>query len=189
MNTLYLPDLIGLTGKAGAGKDTAAQYLVSEHGYRIASFAAPLRAMLMGLLGYAGQHSGWLTERALKEEPIPGLGHSYRALAQTLGTEWGRQCLGEHFWTRLMAAHMEAHPAARWVITDVRFPNELAFLRAADGVLWEVVRYGLPEVRQHVSECALGTAEPDAVLFNLGDLEQLHLRVDALLANPTRSAA
>jgi hypothetical protein len=189
MSTLYLPDLIGLMGKAGAGKDTAAAYLVQEHGYRVASFAEPLRAMLLPLLGYAGAHSGWMSERELKETAIPGLGHSYRTLAQTLGTEWGRQCLGEDFWCRLLGAHMEAHPAMRWVITDVRFPNELAFLRAADGVLWEVVRYGVPEVRAHVSESALEDAAPDAVLFNLGSVEQLHLRIDSLLANPERASA
>lgn len=189
MTALYLPNLIGLCGRAGAGKDTAAAWLASQHGYRVASFAEPLRAMLIGLLGYAGAHSGWMTERELKEQPIPGIGHSYRTLAQTLGTEWGRQQLGEDFWCRLMAAHMQAHLAERWVITDVRFTNELSFLRAADGVLWEVVRYGLPEVRHHVSECALDDAAPDAVLFNLGDIEQLHLRIDALLANPDRSAA
>jgi len=189
--TRYLPSLIGLTGPAGSGKDTAARYLEQAHGYRIVSFAAPIRAMLGGLLGYVGEHSGWMTERELKEQPIPGIGRSYRELAQTLGTEWGRNVLGTEFWLDLLATHCTRRGGTHFVVTDVRFPNELQLLRAADGVIWQLLRHGIGPVRDHVSESALGAAEPDACLLNSGTAEQLHERIEALLAEPStrRSSA
>jgi hypothetical protein len=187
--TLYLPDLVGLAGKAGAGKDTVAQYLERKHGYCVVSFAAPIRAMLMGLLGHVGQHSGWITERELKERPIPGLGRSYRELAQTLGTEWGRQVLGESFWTDVLAGHCAARKGTRFVVTDVRFPNELQLIRASGGAVWQVVRHHLRPVRSHESETAIEEEDPDAVLFNTGTIEQLQDRIEALLANPKRRSA
>jgi hypothetical protein len=187
--TLRLPDLIGLAGKAGAGKDTAAHYLEQQHGYCIVSFAAPIRAMLMGLLGHVGQHSGWITERELKEKPIPGIGRSYRELAQSLGTEWGRRVLGEAFWTDVLAGHCAARRGARFVVTDVRFPNELQLIRAHGGTVWQLVRHHLRPVRAHESETALDEEDPDAILFNTGTVDQLHERIEALLVDRTRRSA
>lgn len=38
-------------------------------------------------------------DRVKKEQPIPQLGgKSFRRLAQTLGTEWGRNCVGDSIW-------------------------------------------------------------------------------------------
>ncbi len=186
---LYLPNLIGLTGKAGAGKDTAARHLAHAHGYRIASFATPLRRMLGALLGYVGQRSEWMHERALKEQPVPGIGHSYRTLAQTLGTEWGRECLGQDIWLELMAGHMAVHPSERWVITDVRFANELAFVQRHDGVCWLLQRDDAAAVRGHVSEAGLGMDGVHAVLPNNGSVEELHHRIDDLLTTPIARSA
>ncbi|WP_346927659.1 hypothetical protein, partial [uncultured Arthrobacter sp.] len=41
--------VIGLSGFAGSGKSTVANYLVEEHGFTRLSFAAPLKKMLRTL--------------------------------------------------------------------------------------------------------------------------------------------
>lgn len=41
--------IIGLTGLAGAGKSTAAQFLVAEHGFSRVPFAGPLKRMALDL--------------------------------------------------------------------------------------------------------------------------------------------
>ena len=45
------PLLIGLSGKAGSGKDTAAEYLMAMHGFRQVAFADPLRAVVSAVFG------------------------------------------------------------------------------------------------------------------------------------------
>lgn len=58
--------IIGLTGEAGSGKDTIADYLVSHHDFRKISFAEPLRRGLQAMFGIP-MHM--LQDRAIKHLP------------------------------------------------------------------------------------------------------------------------
>ena len=151
--------IIGLTGKAGAGKDTAAQFIreqLQASGRRVAveAFANPIRQMLLAI----GVPDQYLRDRRLKEEPIPGFnGASYRMLAQTLGTEWGRHCLGRSFWIQMLqhrlARAAEVQPAPEFlVVTDVRMLNEAQWVKEQGGWVVRVTRDNLPSVRDHESE-------------------------------------
>ena len=115
--------IIGFTGKAGSGKDTAADYLVSKYGFEKVSFAAILKKMLAA----AGMPEP--SNRDDKEKLIDGLGFTWRHAAQTLGTEWGRQCLGEDVWVNLTMKSLD--PNKNYVFSDVRFDNE------AEAILWQ----------------------------------------------------
>ena len=146
----HAPLLIGFCGKSGSGKDTAADYLIRSHDFVATSFAAPLRTMVGALLEDAGQPQTWLTERELKERPVPVIGQSARRLLQVLGTEAGRS-LDAELWVRLCAFrlglpyrnspdHINAPIASRLIITDVRFPNEAQLILDSGGYLVHVVR-------------------------------------------------
>lgn len=184
-----LPPIIGLTGAAGAGKDSVAIILASRHGALRLSVAEPIRAMLAALLDHLDISRDYLTERELKETNIPGIGSSYRQLAQTLGTEWGRQQI-PGLWINMARTLMDNIDADNrragfdprmWVISDVRFPDEAEFVRQRGGVIWRVVRPGLEPVRPHISEAGAHTIEPDARLINDSTVEHLAQRVAALL--------
>lgn len=184
------PILIGLCGAAGSGKDTAAAHLQDAHQFARCAFAEPLRAMLEALLAECGLDHAWLFEPQLKEQPIPHLGHSYRALAQTLGTEWGRTLLGDDFWLRaagLACGMPHVNPALNApihdaiVFTDVRFPNEAGWLRARGGVLVRVQRPGAAPVRRHVSEQLVDDLAADHTVHNSSGLGHLHEQLDALV--------
>lgn len=186
-----LPDpfIVGFSGPAGVGKDTAADHLVRAHGFHRFAFADPLREMLFALLEQAGVDHAWATEPHLKEQPIPGLGVSYRHLAQTLGTEWARQQLGADFWLRVASmalglsgagGHVTAPIHDRIVIPDVRFPDEAAWITAQGGVVIRISR-PVPGVRPHISEQLLDHIEPWAVVPNHGPITELHHRLDALM--------
>lgn len=174
--------IIGLCGPAGSGKDTVRSLLEQHYDFAGLAFAEPIRGMLRELFASNGISEEFIDDRALKEAPIPALGTSYRHLAQTLGTEWGRQCMGADFWLNIAGAYLadlKAQGYERFVVSDVRFANEAAWVRAQGGVVWRVERPGLASVRAHVSEAQ--DFEADAVIDNNGTVQQLYKTVDALL--------
>jgi hypothetical protein len=180
--------IIGFCGRAGAGKDTAAQLLQDLWWPEFAEFGAasarvtrvaladPMRDMLRAL----GIPAEYLSDRALKEAPIPGLDRSYRQLAQTLGTEWGRNCNGEDFW--LKVAGLKIRNAKGLVmITDVRFPNEADWLRAQGGYLVRIDRPGVAAVNPHPSEQYADSLRVDYVLDNSGSIAKLRAQLGVML--------
>lgn len=177
---------IGLCGPAGCGKDTVRAILEQRHDFAGLAFADPMRAMLAALLDATGCSNEYMTRRDLKEAAIPGLGLSYRRLAQTLGTEWGRLCLGENFWLRAAENEAERLRLQGWqriVYSDVRFANEAAHIRQQGGLIWHVHRPATAPVAAHVSEEMPFLA--DRVVFNGGSREDLHQAVaDALTCIP-----
>lgn len=168
------PQLIGLSGYAGSGKDTVREHL-QNLGYIGFAFADPIRGMLRELLTSNGIDSGYMDDRALKEAVIPVLGVSYRHMAQTLGTEWGRS-LQDDFWLRLSGAYMadmQDDGETQFVISDVRFLNEAQWIRDRGGVIWYVERSSAVPVRPHVSESEIGRLTCDRLLHNNGTLDEL----------------
>ncbi len=192
--------LIGLTGLAGTGKDSAAEHLVREYGFVQASFADPIRSMVLQFLEEAGIAHAWMTERFLKERPIPGLGVSARALMQTLGTEVGR-ALHPDIWVRHLhmrlgfgrfggygtargARELLAPIHDRIVISDVRFTNEAAWLHSIGGHLVRLHRDSAPGVRLHASEQQVLDLSVHVDLWNNGPtLEGLHGLFDGVMAD------
>lgn len=182
---MQTPNIIGLTGPAGSGKDTVRDIL-AKHGYYGFAFADPIREMLKPLLLACGVDLAYMTARHLKEQPMPVLGVSYRQLAQTLGTEWGR-ALAPDFWLRMAAASMTEVSISTFgppcfVISDVRFPNEAEWIRGLGGQVWRIDRPGVAPVREHASEVLVATIEPDFTLSNDGSIGDLHSAVAAALA-------
>jgi hypothetical protein len=117
--------LLGLVGRKGSGKDTAAELLLSQ-GYQNVKFAGALKEMIRSLLAYQGVDESTIDrmiEGDLKEVPTDYLGgHTPRFAMQTLGTEWGRDLIGKNFWVGTAMRRAEGKPS---VVTDVRFPNEV----------------------------------------------------------------
>ena len=172
------PILIGLTGYAGTGKDTVREILEASGFYGFA-FADPIRNMVRELLASTGIDECWMTRRELKEEIIPQLGVSYRELAQTLGTEWGRS-LKPDFWLRTASAYvadLKHQGASALVVSDVRFVNEAAWVRSRGGVIWRIHRELAGPVREHVSETELDDIKPDVTLHNDGTVDDLRQTV------------
>jgi hypothetical protein len=181
--------IIGLAGPAGSGKDTVRHILELSHDFAGLAFAEPIRAMVRELLTSNGCSDDYITNRELKETPIPGLGVSARHMMQTLGTEWARKCLAEDFWLKLAATYMadlRGQGYRQFVISDVRFANEAEWVRAQGGEIWMIERPGLQPVRQHVSECVQFSV--DQMLRNDGTLADLERATLNALASAKRFA-
>lgn len=174
--------VIGLIGLKGAGKDTAAS-VFEVNGWRNMKFATPMKAMLQALVVSQGgtmDHAVRLTDGDLKEEPSDFLGgNTPRFAMQTIGTEWGRNIMGLHFWRdRLIQAGSQLHPnPAGVVITDARFPNEFETVRKLGGELYRIDRPELTKAAKlarekgelHESECHVLDVEVDGELRNVFD--------------------
>lgn len=177
------PKLIALTGPAGCGKSTAARVL-RRHGFARVKFAGPLKAMIRVMLTEAGVGRAEIrrmVEGDLKEKPHPVLcGRSPRHAMQTLGTEWGRDCISADLWVSLGMARVQSLMAAgrSVVIDDTRFPNEVSAIRSLGGRVVLVDRPGITPVVAHASE---GGVEWDACILNDGTRAAFELEVERAL--------
>jgi hypothetical protein len=181
--------LVGLCGPAGSGKDTVRAILENKHDFTGLAFADPIRGMVRELLVANGCSADYMERRDLKETAIPGLGVSYRHLAQTLGTEWARVHFGADFWVRTLAtrvAGLRGQGRRLFVVSDVRFANEAGWIRSQGGEVWMVERPGLAPVRAHASECI--NFRIDQVLRNSGTLADLERTTLDALAGAKRVA-
>jgi hypothetical protein len=172
--------LIGLSGKAGNGKDTVAKYLETHHEFIPLAFADPVKRGLEAM--FRLDHK-WLNDTEAKEQDIPELGVSGRVLMQTLGTEWGRNLIDENIWVDLMRRKILMLDTYDIVVTDVRFDNEAALIQELGGTLITVVREGKKDVGilGHASEAGLTSSFGSLILHNEGSKEELFKLVDKIL--------
>jgi len=172
-----LPDVVAFTGLAGSGKSTASEYLVDRYGYTRVRFAGPLKAA-MAALGFSQEE----IDGSLKETPHELLGgKTPRHAMQTLGTEWGRNCIVDDFWIRLWRRQVDEVLASggRVVVDDCRFQNEAVAIRKLGGDIFKIQgRGGI--AGSHSSEKGIGQIVDD-VLDNTGSVEELHQMVEEAL--------
>lgn len=162
----------------GAGKTTVANYLVENYGYERLKFARILKDMLFVFLESFVDDPWEYIEGDKKEDVIPDLGVTCRYLMQTLGTEWGRMQVGLDTW--VIATLNKLNPNQRYIIDDMRFPNEYKALKDKGFVLIKLVGYG-ELTQKHASEGSLDDFTFDYVIQNNGTLENLLDKIDLIL--------
>lgn len=203
--------LIALTGRAGAGKDSAADVLVRHRGYRRIAFADALRLEVA---------EAWRIDTAMLQDPttkewdVPALAlgmcgqpefvkwrvhafdddlsepRSARWVMQRWG-DWQRRANIDHY-AEIVLRCLRRQVGTGWtrlVVTDLRFTNELAHLRAHTGGLRlvRVWRNRSPHHTRyftHPSESELLELPTDADLVNgagLAELERDVLKMEERL--------
>lgn len=200
--------VVFLSGYPRVGKDEIANHLRDQYGYNKIAFADGVREFLLSLdpmipetglngnlidpdtqryywisLSEAVEKYGW---DKLKEDPITGV----RRLMQRMGTEVGREMLGEHFWVFWAEKKplKEVNGEYRVVVPDWRFPNEGGFSPGTGQRLrtyWFVDRPGFAPINDHKSESHYKKLREmsEHVINNEGTLEQTLAYVDRLIAN------
>jgi hypothetical protein len=181
--------LIGLSGYARSGKDTAAEVLVSEYGFTRIAFADKLREVLYKLdpvVGFQGNvfkmtifpkrvsevidQYGW---DGYKETEY---GSEIRSLLQRLGTEAGRETLWDSIWVDATLNNLS--PEGKYVVTDCRFPNEAQAILDKGGEVWRVSRRGVGPANTHASETSLDGWDFDKHLLNDSSREEFLTQVE-----------
>jgi len=115
---------------------------------------------------------------------------SVRELLQKLGTEAMRDGLHPNAWVNALFADyrgpkMSEYNPSNWIITDMRFPNEMEAVKDKGGITIRVVRPDMHSLQAmvpaHASETALDDAEFDYEIQNDGTLEELVSKVREIL--------
>lgn len=148
----WMPRLIAFTGAAQSGKTTCARWLWDKFGFSTFSFAAPLKRMLATLCPIDDKEA----------RPHVLCGKTVREAMQTLGTEWGRNCIGGEIWLRAAKVeieHLQSIGVPGVACDDVRFDNEAEMIRGLGGIVVALKRPGMPRM-QHASEAGI---RPDLI--------------------------
>jgi hypothetical protein len=138
--------IVGISGKQGSGKTTLAKSLISKYSGIHLKFADPLYKMHEAIRGV-------LKEFDYEMKPKDG------KLLQLLGTEWGRNTLGQSIWCSLTAnkivntvLEIDKWDKAFIVVDDARFENELDLFKALKEIHpdWNVltIRLECPETQR-----------------------------------------
>lgn len=123
-----------------------------------------------------------------KQQMNPEWNMTYREFLQRLGTEAMRDGLHTNVWVNALFADYKPLTYSdiggweypNWIITDMRFPNEMDAVKKRKGITIRVVRPGT-NVGTHPSETALDDADFDYEIINDGTIEDLVEKVRQIL--------
>lgn len=173
---------VSISGKAGAGKDTIADYLIETHGYKKISLADPIKRLVKDIF-VLSDHTVY--DRVAREQPLPQWnGWTVRKLLQIIGTELFRKNIDEDIWVKSLIYRVREDPNSNYVCADTRFPNELAYLKnnCKNFISIKVTRDGCDGnvgIKGHESEAY--DLETDFVINNNGNFQDLYNTVEEII--------
>ena len=204
--------IIGICGFIGSGKDTVADYLVNFHEFRRESFASTLkdavanvfgwdRTMLEGRTAQAREWREQVDPWWAKRLDMPTL--TPRWVLQYWGTEVCRKSFHDDIWIASLENKLR-NSQDNVVISDCRFPNEIASIRNVGGKIIWVQRGDLPDWYQvaldanaghnyavqelkmrkiHASETAWVGTDFDAILDNNHTIDNLYKQAALIVSH------
>ena len=149
--------IIGIVGFAGSGKGTVGDILVNDHDFTKLSFADAVKDATSAIFGWPrhlleGDTDESRKFRETKDEFWSArLGRDFipRLAMQLMGTEAGRNVFHQNLWVDVVERRIrqlqEDNLDHKFVIPDVRFPNEIEAIRKWGGFVVRIVRGNEPE--------------------------------------------
>jgi len=205
--------IIGINGKIGSGKDTIGDIIqkicITNDGpeFEVKKFAGKLKQIASLLTGIPVEK--FEDQEFKKLDMNPEWGMTYREFLQRLGTEAMREGLHTNVWVNALFADYKAKWVStgnaieedevslekeylNWIITDMRFENELEAVKEKGGITIRVVRphgytnphtgeYKEMPLNYHPSETALDEATFDYEIINDGEIVDLIEKVKEIL--------
>lgn len=209
--------IVGFVGLIGAGKDTAADFLVNFYEFRRESFASSLKDSISNIFGWdrtllegrtnesrewREQIDEWWAVRLNLPQLTP------RWVLQYWATDVCRNTFHEDIWIASLENKMRK-TSDNIVISDVRFPNEIAAIHNAGGIVIRVKRGDDPswfndaiemnsnnwplsfvakerieQLGIHSSETAWIGSNIDYVIFNDNTIDDLYNQIQTVIKNP-----
>ena len=139
--------IIGICGFQSSGKDTIADYLINNYGFKKLSFAGALKDIISIIFGWSRDKLEGLTkeDREWREEvdiwwakslDMPNLTPRY--VLQYFGTDLFRNHWHQDIWVKVLEKKLSDHENI--VVTDCRFENEINILKKYGGKILHVHR-------------------------------------------------
>lgn len=180
--------IVGLTGHYGSGKDATGAVLVEDFGFERVAFADEVRREVAT---QPWPHLPWRIRSRFAFDRLRGLdggdlareiwtkptSRRMRMLLQWWGTEY-RRAQDPDYWLKRVGERLAA--GGDFVVTDVRFPNEVELIRRHGGEVWMVQRDGCAG-DSHVSERGIAEILCDRFVANNDTLPELQARVRRLM--------
>lgn len=150
-------ELYGFCGKSGVGKN----YVAERVFYNIINRNSPKNTLIMAFADHI-KIDMCIKQNFKYEDVFYNKTDEIRRHLQTYGTEMGRDVYGENIWVDAMIYWIQTYydrGVKRFIITDVRFENEMQFIKKCGGynILVEAPSRSTisPDNAMHVSENSL----------------------------------
>jgi dephospho-CoA kinase len=176
--------IIGITGKAGSGKDTLAQNLINN-GYIKLSFGSALKDIVSIITGWSRDFvDGTNDERHLRETlKHPDYNKTCRELMQIIGTDLFRNQLADNIWVNIIKNKIESDKTNnKFVITDIRFNNEAHMIKSMGGHIIQIIRDNNQIISSHISENGI-VQDIDYIIENNGSKDELYDKLNNFITN------
>lgn len=174
------PLVVGIAGRLFSGKDTVANYMVSDHNYTRYAFADALKRLCSFAIDK--EEIGWNGQSWGGEKSEKG-----RKLLQAMG-HGAREALHPDIWIMALDREIKLN-APQWVvISDVRYPSEARYIKEnLGGLLIKVIRPDIdrsgPE-HQHPTEIYIDKMAVDCEIVNDGTVDELFEKIRWFIIDP-----
>jgi hypothetical protein len=198
-------DVIAVSGWKGSGKDTVAEFLVKEYGYKRLSFADKLKDLVSTQYSIPRE---WLDDRVMKETPLTSPPHCYpvipsdsfalnihymlrnelssgywtpRAICILEGSL--KRSVHSNYWVRSVVEEITSAPNQDYVISDMRYISEADIIRKmiTNARLIRIQRED-NIATQDPSERDLDNYKFDIYLPNKSTVPALHTNINAIVS-------
>jgi hypothetical protein len=172
--------LIGFCGLKRAGKDTCADYLVSKMGFNKISFADPIKDVCKILFNFNDDQLYGNSKEII--DPVWGI--SPRNTFQFIGTDLFRNNIDKlipgmekDFWIKVLQHKLDFDK--KYVIADVRFPNELNFIKKNGGIIIKINNNSCVKSDHEAENVSILNA--DYQIDNNSTIEELYKQLDKII--------
>jgi len=164
--------IIGITGKKFSGKDTLGNYFVEKYGFEKIAYADTLKEAVRVIFDFDDEQLYGNKKEILDDfwKITP------RQALQFIGTDLFRNHIHElipdikkdiWIWVvkRKIASQLKKNPNKKFVITDIRFPDELQAVKDLGGITIKIQRDNI-SCDAHESEILIDNLETEYVFVN-----------------------
>ena len=174
--------VIGITGRKYNGKDTLGNLFVTDFGYKKLAYANPLKEACRCIFNFNDDQL-YGDNKEIEDD----FWHvTPRKVLQYVGTDMFRTHIKNvipqvenNIWVEVVKKQIldgwKENPNSKFVVTDVRFPNEAKMIQDLGGIVVRVKRDSMNmEIDTHPSELMIENLDVDCELNNNSTIDDLY---------------